>query len=157
MSSSVDQILAVLTAAQDRLAAAVQPLSPERLIGPAYPSEWSIAQVMSHLGSSTEIFGLYARAGLTGESIPDRVRLQKIWDEWNAKTPQQQAADAISAGVAFRQQIGALPSEQRSAFRLELFGMKLDLAGLLLLRINEQVVHGWDVQVALDPESHAVP
>ena len=29
--------------------------------------------------------------------------------------------------------------------------MELDLAGLLLLRVNQQVVHGWDVHVALDP------
>ena len=157
MSFSVDQILAVLTAAQDRLGAAVQPLPPERLTAPAYPSEWSIAQVMSHLGSSTEIFGLYARAGLAGESIPGHERLQEIWDVWNAKSAQQQAADAISAAVAFRQEIGALTPEQRSAFRLELFGMKLDLAGLLLLRINEQVVHGWDVHVALDPNATLFP
>jgi uncharacterized protein (TIGR03083 family) len=149
----VDQILAVLTAAQDRLAAAVQPLPSDRLTGPAYPSEWSIARVMSHLGSSTEIFGLYARAGLAGEPIPGRERLQEIWDVWNAKTPEQQAANAISAGVAFRQEIDALTPEQRSAFRLELYGTKLDLAGLLLLRINEQVVHGWDVHVALDPQA----
>ena len=153
MSFSVDQILAVLTAAQDRLAAAVQSLAPEGLTAPAYPSEWSIAQVMSHLGSSTEIFDLYARAGLAGERVPGRERFQEIWDVWNAKTPLQQAADSISAGVAFREQIGALTPEQRSAFRLEIFGMKLDLAGLLLLRVNEQVVHGWDVHVALDPEA----
>ena len=70
MSFSVDQILAVLTAAQDRLAAAVQPLSPEQLTSPAYPSEWSIAQVMSHLGSSTEIFGLYTPVSYTHLTLP---------------------------------------------------------------------------------------
>ena len=67
--------------------------------------------------------------------------------------PDQQAADSISTGVAFRQRIGALTPEERGAFRLGLFGMDLDLAGLLLLRVNEQVVHGWDVHVALDPKA----
>ena len=157
MSPSVDQILAVLTAAQDRLAAAVQPLPPERLTGPAYPTEWSIAQVMSHLGSSTEIFGLYARAGLAGEPIPGQERFQRIWNAWNAKAPDQQVADSISAAVAFREWIGALTAEERAAFRLGLFGMDLDLAGLLLLRLSEQVVHGWDVHVALDPAATLFP
>ncbi len=108
---------------------------------------------MSHLGSSTEIFDLYAQAGLAGEPVPGQERLQGIWDVWNAKAPEQQVADSISAAVAFRQRIGALTPEERSAFRLGLFGMDLDLAGLLLLRVNEQVVHGWDVHVALDPEA----
>lgn len=153
VSSTVDQILTVLTAAQDRLAAAVQPLPPERLTDPAYPSKWSIAQVMSHLGSSTEIFDLYVRAGMVGEPVPGRERVQRIWDRWNAKAPDQQVADSISTGVAFRQRIGALTPEERGAFRLGLFGMDLDLAGLLMLRVNEQVVHGWDVHVALDPKA----
>ncbi len=157
MSFSVDQILAVLTAAQDRLAAAVQPLSPEQLTSPAYPSEWSIAQVMSHLGSSTEIFGLYTQAGLADEPIPGQDRISEIWDVWNAKTPDRQAADSISTAVAFRERIRALGPEERSAFRLGLFGMDLDLAGLLMLRLSEQVVHGWDVHVALDPKATLFP
>ena len=157
VSTSVDQILAVLTAAQDQLAAAVQPLSRDALTRPAYPSEWSIAQVMSHLGSSTEIFGLYLQAGLAGEPLPGQERIQGIWDVWNAKAPDQQVVDSISTGVAFRQRIGAMTPEQRSAFRLGLFGLDLDLAGLLLLRVSEQVVHGWDAQVALDPEAPLFP
>jgi uncharacterized protein (TIGR03083 family) len=153
VSFSVDQLLGVLAAAQDRLAAAVQPLSLDLLTGPAYPSEWSIAQVMSNLGSGTEIFGLYARAGLAREPLPGQERFQEIWDRWNAKAPDQQVADSINAGVTFRQRIGALTPEERSAFRLGLFGMDLDLAGLVMLRVSEQVVHGWDVHVALDPKA----
>jgi uncharacterized protein (TIGR03083 family) len=157
VSFSVDQILTVLAAAQDRLAADVQPLSRDALTGPAYPSEWSIAQVMSHLGSSTEIFDLYLQAGLTGDPLPGQERIQNIWDVWNGKAPEQQVTDSVSTSVAFRQRVGALTPEQRDAFRLGLFGLDLDLAGLLLLRVSEQVVHGWDVQVALDPEATLFP
>ena len=47
--------IAVLRNSHERLASLVSPLTPEQLRGPAYPTEWSIAQVLSHLGSGAEI------------------------------------------------------------------------------------------------------
>ena len=105
MSPTVDQILAVLTAAQDRLAAAVQPLPPERLTGPAYPTEWSITQVMSHLGLKSEFSVSTLGPDWPGGAGPRPERFQRIWNAWNAKAPDQQVADSISAAVAFRESI----------------------------------------------------
>ena len=43
--------LDALRASADRLAALVEPLTPDELRLSAYPTEWTIAQVLSHLGS----------------------------------------------------------------------------------------------------------
>src|SRR5207253_1644462 len=81
----------------DRLRASVEPLGPDQLTQRSYPSEWTIAQVLSHLGSQAEIFGLMLEAGLAGREPPGREEFPPIWDKWNAKDPQAQAADVLVA------------------------------------------------------------
>ena len=96
----------------------------------AYPTEWSIAQVLSHFGSHAEIFGLYLQAGLDGEPVPGDEVLQPIWDAWNAKTPQQQAADALVSDAAFVARLESLGAAQLSDWRLELFGSPATISDL---------------------------
>ena len=61
-----------LRASHERLAALVEPLTPDQVTAQAYPIEWSIAQVMSHLGSGAEIMGhnLERRARRRGPAGP---------------------------------------------------------------------------------------
>src|SRR5438270_6386924 len=40
---------------------------------------------------------------------------------------------------------------------LNLFGMELDAAGLLRLRLAEHALHTWDIAVALDPTAQLAP
>ena len=51
----LDELLAAVHRSHDRLAAALADLSADRLSAPSY-HDWSIAQVLSHLGSGAEIF-----------------------------------------------------------------------------------------------------
>src|ERR1700728_4495504 len=81
---SIEDWLAVATTSHLRLAEIVGTLSPEEVAGPSYASEWSIAQVLSHLGSGAEIFGLFLDAGLTGQDPPGREAFGPIWNTWNA-------------------------------------------------------------------------
>ena len=83
--------ISALRHSHDRLRAAAEPLSPDQLEQRSYASEWSIAQVLSHLGSQAEIFGLFLNAGLTGQDPPGREQFEPIWDSWNGKDPQAQA------------------------------------------------------------------
>ncbi len=149
--TSPDAILSALSSSHDRLEAAVAPLSPEQVSAPAYPSEWSIAQVMSHLGSGAEIFTLFLRSGLDGSAAPEREVFAQIWDVWNAKSPQDQAADSLTVDAAFLDQVRAAEPGQRDSFGIEMFTGFQDLAGFLQMRLNEHTVHSWDVLVALDP------
>src|SRR5690348_546816 len=59
-----------LRESHDALRANVEPLDESRLREGSYCSEWSIAQVLSHLGSGAEIFGLILDAGLAGAEPP---------------------------------------------------------------------------------------
>ena len=47
--------LEALHASHDHLGALVAPLDDAAIVRPAYPTEWTIAQVMSHLGSGAVI------------------------------------------------------------------------------------------------------
>ena len=57
---------------QDRLAAAVSGFGPGELAARSYCTDWSVAQVLSHLGSQGEIFSLFVEAGLDGTPPPDQ-------------------------------------------------------------------------------------
>lgn len=50
--------LALLRSSVARLRRIVEPLDDASVDQPAFPAEWSIAQVLSHLGSQAEVFGL---------------------------------------------------------------------------------------------------
>ena len=59
-----------LRASHDRLTAIVNPLDADQLRAQSYDSEWSIADVLSHLGSGAEIFLLNLNSGLAGGDPP---------------------------------------------------------------------------------------
>ena len=151
MEPSPGPWISALRHSHDRLRASVEPLGPDQLTQRSYPSEWTIAQVLSHLGSQAEIFGLILEAGLAGQEPPGREEFPSIWDKWNAKDPQAQAADALRADQATLERLESMDAGERERLHLKLFGMDIDAAGFARLRLGEHAVHTWDVLVALDP------
>jgi uncharacterized protein (TIGR03083 family) len=141
----------------DSLRALVEPLTDDQLEQRSYCTDWSIAQVLSHLGSQAEISGLWLDAGLTGQDPPGRDAFPPIWDAWNARSPREQADDSLQANEAFVQRLELLDADQRERFHLEMFGMDLDTAGLARMRLSEHAIHSWDVAVALDPAARVAP
>ena len=55
MTTLADRTIAALRTTHDDLAALVPGLTDEQLAGPSGASEWTVAQVLSHLGSGAEI------------------------------------------------------------------------------------------------------
>lgn len=153
MTASPDAI-GILRASHDRLVSLVEPLSAEQVRQRAYPSEWSIAQVLSHLGSGAEINGLVIDAGLTGEDPPARENLSQIWDRWNARSPDEQAADALKSDARLVEQITA--NADTSAMFPTWMG-PTDIQGVAVGRLSEHAVHTWDIAVALDPKATVLP
>jgi uncharacterized protein (TIGR03083 family) len=149
--SRFDQLFPALRASHNRLVDAVSPLSADQLTGRAYPTKWTIAQVVSHLGSGAEIFTLMVQAGLRGEPAPGRDQFQPVWDSWNAKSPEQQAHDGLERDAGFLAHLGALTEGERRDWRVELFGAVQDVSGLARMRLNEHALHTWDIVVAIDP------
>jgi uncharacterized protein (TIGR03083 family) len=133
--------LEVLAASRDRLARLVGGLTPGQIRQQAYPSEWTVADVLSHLGSG---------AVITRERLDGDVDMQAVWDEWNAKDPDAQAADALEADAALHDRLAALTPDEQDQLRFAMGPMELDLTTFLGLRISEHALHTWDIAVTFD-------
>jgi uncharacterized protein (TIGR03083 family) len=157
MEPSPGPWISALRNSHDRLRARVEPLGLAQLEQRSYASEWSIAQVLSHLGSQAEIFGLFLDAGLTGQDPPGGEEFVPIWDSWNAKDPQAQASDALRADLATLERFESLDADELARVHLKMFGMELDVTGLARMRVGEHAIHTWDVMVALDPAVTVAP
>jgi uncharacterized protein (TIGR03083 family) len=149
----LDRLLPALARSHDRLVAAVEPLDAEELAGPSYDDDWSIAQVLSHLGSGAEIFLLMIDAGLNGTEAPGVEEFRPVWDRWNAMSAEQQATEALLVDAAFLERLGSVPEVDRTRWRMALFGADTRLADLARMRLGEHALHTWDVVVALEPDA----
>ena len=142
----------------DRLAGLVAGLDGDALRTQSYDTEWSVADVLSHLGSGAEISALYIEAGVTGGEPPTLDDFKPIWDTWNARSPEEQAAQSVIANEAYVTRVESLTAEERAAFRVLMFGrMSVDLAGALGMRLSEHALHTWDVAVTFDPAAKVAP
>jgi uncharacterized protein (TIGR03083 family) len=150
-------VVAALRHSHDRLRALVEPLGAEQLRMRSYASEWSIAQVLSHLGSGAEVFDLIFSTGLHGQDMPARETFTVIWDAWNGRTPQAQATDALAADRVLVERLESMDGSQVDGFRLHLFGTDVDVPGFVRMRLGEHAIHTWDAAVALDPTSTLAP
>ena len=149
-------MIAALRNSHERLAVLIGAISEDQLTGPSYCRDWTVAQVLSHLGSGAEIAQLTLEAALAGAPV-DRGAGPPIWDAWNAKTPRQQAADCLPVDEAHIKRLEGLTGAELDGISLDLYGMKLDAAGLIRMRLSEHAVHTWDVAVALDPAAEVAP
>jgi uncharacterized protein (TIGR03083 family) len=153
MDSDPRRWISVLRTSNDRLASVVTSLSTPRLNSPSYDSEWTIAQVLSHLGSQTEIFSIFLDAAVEGREPPGFEAFQPIWDAWNARSADAQAADSIQDNDAFVRRLEALSDGQLADMHASLFGMEFDAVGVFRMKLGEHAVHSWDVVVAIDPSA----
>ena len=150
--------LRAVRASHDRLSGIVAGLDAETLRKRSYDTDWSIADVLSHLGSGAEIFSMYVNAGVTGGDPPSQDAFKPVWDTWNARSPEEQAARSVEANEVLVAGLESLTPEQREAFGVTMFGaVSMDLAGLLGMRLSEHAVHTWDIAVALDPSAAIAP
>jgi uncharacterized protein (TIGR03083 family) len=157
MSTESSRWVSTLRRSQDRVAALVAGLDATGLRGPSYASEWTMAQVLSHLGSQAEIFSLLLEAGLGGDDPPGQDVFPPIWDAWNARRPEDQATDSVALNEKFVSRLEGLDGSQLDAFHLAAFGMQLNAPMFLGMRLSELAVHGWDLAVALDPSATIDP
>ena len=151
MESSARVWIAALRGSQQRLASLVGTLSPEQLRGQSYDTEWSIAQVLSHLGSQAEIAQSSLAGTLAGGEPLAPQDFQRIWAVWDARDPDEQAARALAEDARQVAGLDQLSDEQLDGIHAQMFGMEFDAADLVALRLGEHAVHSWDVAVSFDP------
>jgi uncharacterized protein (TIGR03083 family) len=145
-----DESLDALRQSVERLHALVAPMDDRQLEAQAYPKEWRVADVLSHLGSGAVIGSERFARGLRGESIADSFA-PAVWEAWNAKSARAKADDALESDRALLDLLRGATSDQRSEFRFSMGPMQFDFGGLVGLRLNEHTLHTWDIEVVGDP------
>ncbi len=150
LTGEASRRLDVLHDSAAQLASIVEPLSSEQLRQRAYPAKWTVSDVLSHVGSGAVITRLNVDAALAGDAVGPDV-MQGIWDEWNSKSPEEQAAGALAADRDLLTRLDLLTGEDQAGFHLALGPLELDLAAYIGTRVNEHALHTWDIDVSLDP------
>jgi uncharacterized protein (TIGR03083 family) len=158
MAVDAKDAVAALRRAHDELGAFVQNLSSEDLGRPSGASEWTVAQVLSHLGSAAEI-GHHTLT--TGNA--DLGAAPAVWDRWNAMSPRQQADGFMAADERLVESYEALDDEELESKLIDVgfLPQPVHVGFLATMRLSEVGLHGWDINVAYDPRAtvagHIVP
>lgn len=155
MTTLADRTITALRATHDDLAATVAGLAPDQLTGPSGATEWSVAQALSHLGSGAEITLANFRAALGEEEAQDEGFNQRVWDRWNTMSPQEQATQSQEVDGRLVETLERLTPEQRADLQITVgfLPAPLPVATFGAMRLNEAVLHSWDVKLAVDPQA----
>jgi uncharacterized protein (TIGR03083 family) len=148
--------LDALRSSVDRLRALVGTLTEDDLTTPAYPSEWSIADVLSHLGSGAVITRRTFHDALSDLETPEDFA-PSVWDEWNHKTSAQQRQDALEVDAQLMTDLDAVPDEDRARATFPMGPMSLDFTEFVAMRLNEHAFHTWDIEIVRDEAATLPP
>lgn len=133
-----------------RLRALMESMDGAAIEQVSYADGWTIAQVVSHLGSGAVIMERRLDDTLAGTETPEDFA-RSVWDRWDAKAPRDQVDDGLLADHRLLDRVRSLSSQQRAGLEFRFGPMTVDHRNLIVLRLNEHAVHTWDVEVAHDP------
>jgi uncharacterized protein (TIGR03083 family) len=153
MTSLADQVIAALRSGYDDLAAYAVALSETDLTAPSGASEWTVAQVLSHLGSGAEITQAgVERARDRAGSPPDGFN-QGVWARFDAMGPVEQRDAFLTANRSLIDMYEALTAEERRDLRIDLgfLPAPIGLGEAARMRLNEFALHSWDAKAGADP------
>ena len=155
MTTLADRTIAALRANHDKLTTLVGGLTEDQLTGPSGAGEWSVAQLLSHLGSGAEIGLAGYQVALEGGDAPADDFNRSVWARWDASTPQEQAAGFVEHDGRLVALLESLTDEQRATLEITLgfLPMPISVATAAGMRLNEVVLHAWDVEVAFDADA----
>lgn len=157
MPSDAARLVQGLRDAHDRLFSFAAGMDAGDLERPSYCDGWTIAQVLSHIGSAAEIGRATLRAALGGQEPLDQAGRQAIWDRWDAKSPAAQVADAGASDDELVEALEGLEQEQLDSLEVPFGGRQLSAAELLRLFLAERALHAWDVEVVFEPSVRLRP
>lgn len=143
--------VAALRNGHDRLTAFVARASADDLVHPSMCAAWSVAQVLSHLGSGAEI-GL---ATVTDTPVDNPA----VWARWNAMEPVDMASSFVTADEQLVAWYETLSDDELATLQIQLpfLPAPIDAGGAAGFRLSEVALHSWDVFAAFDPEATVAP
>jgi uncharacterized protein (TIGR03083 family) len=128
-------------------------LDDAELEAQSYAREWSIADVLSHLGSAAVIMRRRLEDAQVGRATPDDFP-PSVWDEWNAKSARAKADDAMVADEGVLEALEAVGAPDRTRLTFPMGPMTFDFDQFASARVNEHVLHTWDIEVVFDEGAH---
>lgn len=153
MTSLADRTIASLRSSHDELVALVSDLSDEQLATASGASDWSVAQVLSHLGSGAEITGASFHAAVDDTATPEQGYNEAVWERWGALSAREQATAFREHDAGLVGALESLTSEDRENLQIKVgfLPAPLPLDTFAGMRLHETAQHSWDAHVALDP------
>lgn len=153
-----DATIVGLRQEHDALAGLVRGLDQQALSGPSGAAEWSIAQVLSHLGSGAEITLRRLADARSGEAASVGFS-PSVWARWNGMTAPAQRDQFIERDGELVHQLESLSPRMRSDLLLPA-GFRpgaVSLTAFAGFRFMEVVMHSWDVRAGLDASASLLP
>lgn len=153
MSSRAAQVIAALRKGHDELVARLAALGPDDIVQTSGSKDWTVAQVVSHLGSGAVITKATLDGAIAGTGNQGMDFNKTVWAHWDGLTPAEQVAEFPAVNEALVSAFEALGAEALEDLRIDVGFLPhpLDVAGHAGMRLNEFTLHAWDVAVAFDP------
>ncbi len=145
--------LAPLRGSVGRLHQLCRGLDDAQLQARSYCRDWSIAEVLSHLGSSAVIMRRNLEDVLARRTTPDDFA-PSVWDGWNAKPARAKADDALVADEAVLEALEAVNAEDRARVTFPMGPLAMEFDQFAAMRLNEHALHTWDIEVVFDDGAH---
>lgn len=148
MDYSAQDAIAAYRRSHDEVAQMVSGLSDDDLQRRSGSVEWGVAQVLSHLGSGSEIALRTLENGST-----DTSRNQATWARWDAMGPREQAANFVVWEERLVSALEALSDVELETKQIDtgFLPFPADVRLFVDMRLSEVALHRWDVDVAFDP------
>ncbi|HEX3332739.1 MAG TPA: maleylpyruvate isomerase family mycothiol-dependent enzyme [Acidimicrobiales bacterium] len=144
----MERVIGPLRASVARLHGLVGGFDDGQLEGPSYDSDWTVADVLSHLGSGAVL--MERRLDDARSGVESTIDPQPVWDEWNAKTPRAKADDALTEDERLLRSIASLTESQWEELTFNFGPVTVGVEAAVALRLNEHAFHTWDIEVMSD-------
>ena len=128
------------------------PLDVDQLRTPAYPTEWDVADVLSHIGSGAVIMERRVEDGLAGRE-PKPSSRRRCGRRGTRSRPRGRPPTRWRPIERSVDRFAALDDGERQRLTVALGPLRFDYDGVVGLRVNEHVVHTWDIAVTFDPST----
>src|SRR5208282_3604208 len=109
-----------------------------------------------HLGSGATIFVRQVNDALSDETTPSDFS-RSVWDDWDARTPVEQAAGLLATDEVLVARLAELTPDDVESVTLPMGPFTVTFDQYLGLRLNEHVLHTWDVEVAFNSDAVLPP
>ncbi len=159
MTSLADRTIAALRTEHDLAATAVADLTDKQLTGPSGAAEWTVASVLSHLGSGAVITLAALQSALGTRQPPETGFNESVWASWNAMSPAEQRAGFLEHDAELVATFEGLDERQRESLELQVgfAPAPLSVASFAGMRLHEAAQHSWDVRVPGEPAAGLLP